>query len=175
MDSWVISRLVLCKNWIFHTKIDEICVLVGLLKIIIKFTILIMIIIAAEGSPGDSEGKESVCNAGLTLKMKVKSLSHIWLFATLWTVTHQTPLFMGISRQEYWSGLPFPSSGDLPNPVIKFRSPTLWADSLLSWVTRESWYYVLGNILGWPKSLFRLFPLHSMEKSERTFGPTVYI
>ena len=109
MDSRVISRLVLCKNWIFHTKIDEICVLVGLLKIIIKFAVLIMIIIAAEGFPGDSESKESACNAGPTLKMKVKSLSHIWLFAALWTVTHQTPLFMGISRQEYWSGLPFPS------------------------------------------------------------------
>ena len=40
-------------------------------------------------------------------KVKVKSLSHIWLFATPWTVAHQAPLSMGFSRQEYWSGLPF--------------------------------------------------------------------
>ena len=48
----------------------------------------------------------------------------------LWTVTHQTPLSMGFSRPEYWNGLPCPSPGDLPNPVIKYRSPTLQTDSL---------------------------------------------
>ena len=42
-----------------------------------------------------------------------------------WTVTHQAPLSMGFSRQEYWSGLPFPSPGDLPNPRIKLKSPLL--------------------------------------------------
>ena len=42
-------------------------------------------------------------------------LSHIWLFATLWTVAHQAPLSMGFSRQEYWSGLPCPPPGDFPN------------------------------------------------------------
>ena len=41
------------------------------------------------------------------------------LFVTLWTVTHQAPLSMGFSRQGYWSGLPFPSPGDLPNPGIE--------------------------------------------------------
>ena len=45
--------------------------------------------------------------------------SHVTLFATLWTVVLQGPLSMGFSRQEYWSGLPFPSPGDLPNPGIK--------------------------------------------------------
>ena len=45
-------------------------------------------------------------------------------------VAHQAPLSMGFSRQEYWSGLPFPSPGDLPNPGIKPRSPVLQADSL---------------------------------------------
>ena len=54
------------------------------------------------------------------------------LFATLWTVAHQAPLSMGFSRQEYWSGLPFPSPGDLPDPEIKPRSPTLQADALTS-------------------------------------------
>ena len=50
--------------------------------------------------------------------------------ATPWTVARQAPLSMGFSRQEYWSGLPFPSPGDLPDPGIKPRSPALPADSL---------------------------------------------
>ena len=41
--------------------------------------------------------------------------SHVQLFATLWTVAHQVLLFMGLSRQEYWSALPFPTSGDRPD------------------------------------------------------------
>ena len=64
--------------------------------------------------------------------MKVKSLSRVQLFATLWTVAHHAPLSMGFSRQEYWSGLPFPSPGDLPNPGMELWSPTLQADSLPS-------------------------------------------
>ena len=51
---------------------------------------------------------------------------------TPWTVTHQASLSMGFSRQECWSGLPFPFPGDLPDPRIKPRAPTLQADSLLS-------------------------------------------
>ena len=49
---------------------------------------------------------------------------------TPWTVAHQAPLFMGFSRQEYWSGLPFPSPGDLPDPGIEPVSPALQAISL---------------------------------------------
>ena len=49
-----------------------------------------------------------------------------------WTVARQAPLSMGFSRQEYWSGLPFPSPGDLPDPGIEPRSPTLQADALTS-------------------------------------------
>ena len=45
--------------------------------------------------------------------------SVVWLFATPWTVAHQATLSMGFPRQEYWSGLPFPSPGDLPHPGIK--------------------------------------------------------
>ena len=52
------------------------------------------------------------------------------LFATPWTVASQAPLFMEFSMQEYWSGLPFPSPGDLLNPGIEPRSPALQADSL---------------------------------------------
>ena len=51
---------------------------------------------------------------------------------TPWIVAHQAPLTMEFSRQEYWSGLPFPSPGDLPNPGIESRSPALQADSLPS-------------------------------------------
>ena len=66
------------------------------------------------------------------MKVKVKLLSRVRLFATPWTVAHQAPLSMGFSRQEYWSGLPFPSPGDLPNPGIEPRSPALQADALPS-------------------------------------------
>ena len=59
-------------------------------------------------------------------------LSHAWLLATPWTVACQAPLSMEFSRQEYWSGLPFPSPGDIPNPGIKYRSPALKTDSLPS-------------------------------------------
>ena len=52
--------------------------------------------------------------------------------ATRWTVAHQAPLPRGVSRQEYWSGLPFPSPGDLPNPGIEPGSHALQADSLLT-------------------------------------------
>jgi len=60
----------------------------------------------------------------------VKSLSRVRLFAIPWTVAYHAPPSMGFSKQEYWSGLPFPSPGDLPNPGIEPRSPTLQADSL---------------------------------------------
>ena len=53
-------------------------------------------------------------------------------FATPWTVAHQAPPSMGFSRQEYWSGLPSPSPGDLPDPGIEPRSPALQADDLTS-------------------------------------------
>ena len=64
--------------------------------------------------------------------MYVQSLSRVGLFATLWTVAHQAPLFMGFSRQKCWSGLPFPPTGDLPNPgtePVSPESPALQADS----------------------------------------------
>ena len=60
------------------------------------------------------------------------SLSRVRLFATPWTVAHQAPPSMGFSRQEYWSGLPFPSPGDLLDPGIEPRSPALQADALTS-------------------------------------------
>ena len=61
---------------------------------------------------------------------EVKSLSRVWLFATPWT--HQAPPSMGFSRQEYWSGLPLLSPGNLSHPGIERRSPILQADALTS-------------------------------------------
>ena len=62
----------------------------------------------------------------------MKSLSHVRLFATPWTIAHQVPPSMGFSRQGYWSGLPFPSPGDLPNPGIEPGYPALYTDALPS-------------------------------------------
>ena len=66
------------------------------------------------------------------LKVKVKSLSRVQLFATPWIVAYQAPPSMGFSRQEYWSGLPFPSPGDLPDLGIEPGSPAFQADALTS-------------------------------------------
>ena len=66
------------------------------------------------------------------MKVKVKSLSRVQLFATPWTVAYQVPPSVGFSRQEYWSGLPFPSPGDLPDPGAEPGSPALQVDALPS-------------------------------------------
>ena len=65
-------------------------------------------------------------------KVKVKSLSHVQLFVTPWTVPHQAPPSMGFSKQEFWSVLPFPSPGDLPDPGIESGSLAFQADALTS-------------------------------------------
>ena len=57
--------------------------------------------------------------------VSAQSLSRVHLFVTPWTVAHQAPLSMGLSQQEYWSGLSFPPSRDLPNPGIKLTPPAL--------------------------------------------------
>ena len=67
-----------------------------------------------------------------TIHIESQSLSRVRLFATPWSIAHQAPLSMGFSREEYWSGLPFPSPGDLPNPGIEPRSPALQAYALTS-------------------------------------------
>ena len=66
------------------------------------------------------------------MKVKVRSLSRVRLLVTPWTAAHQAPLSMGLCGQEYWSGLPLPSPGDLPNPGTEPRFPTLEADALTS-------------------------------------------
>ena len=78
----------------------------------------------------------------------MKLLSRVQLLKTPWTLAWQTPLSMGFSRQEYWSGLPFPSPGDLPNPGIEPRSPALEADALTSEppgkprISIDAWIYL---------------------------------
>ena len=86
-------------------------------------------------------------------------LSHfscVWLFVALWTVTHQAPLSMGFSRQEYWSGLPFPSPGDLPNPGIEPMSlmfPALAARFFTPSTTWEAFVYTYPLFFGFPSHL----------------------
>ena len=62
----------------------------------------------------------------------MKSLSCVQLFATPWTIVYQAPPSMGFSRQDYWSGLLFPSPGELHNPGIEPGTPALQADALPS-------------------------------------------
>ena len=72
----------------------------------------------------------------------MKSLSHVRLFVIPWTVAYKSPHSMEFSRQEYWSGLPFPPPGDLPHPGIEPGSPALQADSLPSETPRKPTYKV---------------------------------
>ena len=69
-------------------------------------------------------------NAYCRRESKSQLHSRVQLFVTPWTVAHQAPLSKEFSGQEHWSGLPFPSPGDFPNPGIKTGSPALQADSL---------------------------------------------
>ena len=80
---------------------------------------------------GALESEECVCVC-VCVYVCVLVVQSCWLFATPWTVAHQAPPSMEFSRQEYWSGLSFPSPGDLPDPGIKLRSPALQADSFPS-------------------------------------------
>ena len=98
--------------------------------------------------------------------------SCVQLFVTPWTVDHQVPLSMEFSRQAHWTGLPFPSPGDLPNPGTEPRSPTLQADSLPSeplgkpfqqeshvkWIASSS----LCSNLTFPKHPFKLKSLPAL-------------
>ena len=68
----------------------------------------------------------------------VKLLSRVRLFAIPWTVAYQAPPSMEFSRQQYWSGLPFPSPRDLPDPGIEPMSPALQADVLLTELTGKA-------------------------------------
>ena len=70
-------------------------------------------------------------------RMRSEVLSHVRLFAIPWTIADQAPPSMELSRQEFWSGLPFPSPGDLPYLEVEPRAPALQADTLLSELPRK--------------------------------------
>ena len=88
-----------------------------------------------------AENRDSFSYIWFTIIHNVSmSLSHVWLFVTPWTVTQWAAVSMGFSKQRYWSGLPFPPWGDLPDLGIEPGSPALQADSLLSEPPGKPWY-----------------------------------
>ena len=93
------------------------------------------------------------------MKVKEKSLSHIRLFATPWTVAYKASLSMEFSRKEYWSGFPFPSAGYLPDPGIEPGSPALQADALPS--GPQTLEGDVGSIPGLGRSLEKEMATHS--------------
>ena len=116
-------------------------------------------------SPTRIQVKESpTCQVGRGWKsytcVCVKSLSHVQLFVTLWTVAHQAPLSIGFFRQEYWSGLPWPPPGDLPNPGIEPTSPVALALAGRFFTTSAIWEALLYT-LGLPIQTYTLL-LHPL-------------
>ena len=111
--------------------------------------------------------------------------SHVWLFATLWTTARQIPLSMGFSRQEYWSGLPCPSPGDLPNPWMEPMSLTSPALASRFFTTSTTWeaHIYLGPIKNkWPlrSSLNLIFcasPCHGAWEflKDSNYSPCVFL
>ena len=87
-------------------------------------------------------------------------LSHVQLFAIPLTVARQASLSMRFSRQEYWSGLPFPSPGDLPNPGIELRSPALQADSLPTELQGSTGKPVLFHMDTHISNVYSIYPSH---------------
>ena len=84
-----------------------------------------------------SHRKWRCCHLPIFYSRKMHSLSRVRLFVIPWTVVYQAPLSMGFSRQEYWSGLPFPSLGDLPDPGIRIWASHIVGRCFTIWATRE--------------------------------------
>ena len=106
---------------------------------------------------------------GLAASVKVKSLSRVRVFATPWKVTYEAPRSVGFSRQDYWSGLPFPSPGDSPNPEIKPRSPALQTGALPSEPPGKPKFYkyYTVHVRDWASMDFGIF------KGPRTHPPWI--
>ena len=83
--------------------------------------------------------QDQVVHSSLLLLLLLSRFSHVQLFAILWTVAHQAPLSRGFSRQEYWSGLPCPPPGNLPNPGIEPTSLTSPALAGRFFTTSATW------------------------------------
>ena len=98
-------------------------------------------------------------------------LSHVWLFATPWTIAHQAPLSMGFPRQEYWSGLLLPSPGDLPHPGMEPEPPALAGGCKSKhFITGfgQFWLYFLSSLF--TLSLFSLYDLLSLNINMMPFS-----
>ena len=91
-------------------------------------------------------------------------------FATSWTVTHQVPLSMGFSQQEYWSEFPFPPPGDLPHPGTELVSPTLGGGFFTTSATWEAQIQFI--LLDFHFKEFSFFPLSF---SLKTISPVIYL
>ena len=87
-----------------------------------------------------------LCIIFLHIYVHTQSLHRVQLFVTPWTTAHQAPLSMGFPRQEYWSGLPFPSPGDLPNPGIEPSSPALAGGFLTTEPSGKPYVYMCIHI-----------------------------
>ena len=81
----------------------------------------------------------------ISVKVKVKSLSRVWLFETPWTVAYQAPPSMGFSRQECWSGLPFPSPRESSRPRNRTQVSHIAGRRFTVWATREAISVVVNN------------------------------
>jgi len=100
----------------------------GLSLLIYKMGILTLP--TSEGRCEDEvcEDIQSACHCVHYAACVLSHCSRLWLFATLWTLAHKAPLSMEFSRQEYWSGVPYPPPGDLPDPGVEpvtLASPAL--------------------------------------------------
>ena len=97
---------------------------------------------------------------------KKQVLNHVELFVTPWTVVHQAPWSMGFPRQEYWSGLPFPSPGDLPDPGIEPMSPALagrFFTTSATWEAQEGTYCpVISSSMNCPFIVFTHFSFRNL-------------
>ena len=106
--------------------------------------------------------------------MKVKSLSRVLLLTTLWTIAYQASQSIEFSKKEYWSGLTFPSPGDLPNPGIEPRSPTLQANTLPS-EPAETQNRQYSNILFNINILINILEQDVWKRSYRLFDPLIQV
>ena len=100
----------------------------------------------------------------LSLRRSVCVLSRVWLFATSWTVAHQDPLSMELSRQEYWSGLPFPMPEDLPNTGIEPASPVSPALAGKFFTHSSTWDAPSFTIISLEKFMMQFLQEPSMQR-----------
>ena len=142
------NESTLCMRWPKYWSLSFSIIPSKEIPGLISFKIDWMDLLAIQGDSQESsptpqiKSINSLCSAFFTVQLshpytttgKARALtrrfSGVQLFATPWTVSRQAPLSMGVSRQEYWSGLQYPPPGDLPDPGIEPRSPALQVDSL---------------------------------------------